>query len=43
MGSYNFTASAEKTNDENLVVIHDPKIAAEYIQEFLRVYRLSKP
>jgi phosphatidylserine/phosphatidylglycerophosphate/cardiolipin synthase-like enzyme len=43
MGSYNFTASAEKTNDENLIVIHDPKIAAEYIQEFLRVYRLSKP
>jgi phosphatidylserine/phosphatidylglycerophosphate/cardiolipin synthase-like enzyme len=29
MGSYNFTASAETKNDENLVVIDNPQIAAQ--------------
>lgn len=37
-GSYNFTASAERTNDENVVIIHNAQIAAEYLGEFLRVY-----
>ena len=43
MGSYNFTASAEKTNDENLVVIYSPEIAARYMQEFRRVYSSAAP
>jgi phosphatidylserine/phosphatidylglycerophosphate/cardiolipin synthase-like enzyme len=42
MGSYNFTASAEKTNDENLIVIYDPGIAAQYLGEFQRVYALAQ-
>lgn len=37
-GSYNFTNSAEGTNDENLVVIYDRAIAAQYLQEFRRVF-----
>jgi phosphatidylserine/phosphatidylglycerophosphate/cardiolipin synthase-like enzyme len=37
-GSYNFTASAEKYNDENVLVIHNPAIAALYLQEFHRVF-----
>jgi phosphatidylserine/phosphatidylglycerophosphate/cardiolipin synthase-like enzyme len=37
-GSYNFTASAERTNDENLLVIYDKQIAAQYMAEFERVY-----
>lgn len=37
-GSYNFTATAEKTNDENLVIIHDPAVAAQYLQHFNQVY-----
>jgi phosphatidylserine/phosphatidylglycerophosphate/cardiolipin synthase-like enzyme len=37
-GSYNFTASAERTNDENVVIFHDTKIAAVYLAEFQRVY-----
>lgn len=37
-GSYNFTASAEQSNDENLVIIDDPNIARIYLQEFERVY-----
>ena len=37
-GSYNFTASAERTNDENVVIFFDPQIAAQYMAEFQRVY-----
>lgn len=43
IGSYNFTASAETTNDENLIVIHDAQIAAQSVPEFGRVYALAKP
>jgi len=37
-GSYNFTASAERTNDENVVIFFDKQIAASYLTEFQRVY-----
>jgi len=37
-GSYNFTSSAEKDNDENLVIVDDPNLARAYLQEFDRVY-----
>ncbi len=43
MGSYNFTASAEQSNDENLIVINNPDIAAQYIKEFERVYAVALP
>ncbi len=43
MGSYNFSSSAETANDENLIVIHDPVIAALYMREFQRVYAMSRP
>lgn len=42
-GSYNFTGSAERTNDENLVVIHSPTVAALFAQEFQRIYALAGP
>lgn len=42
-GSYNFTASAENTNDENLMVIYDPDIAQQYLKEFQRVYAQAQP
>ncbi len=42
-GSYNFTGSAEERNDENLLVIYDPQIAAQYLAEFQRVYAQSTP
>jgi len=41
-GSYNFTASAERTNDENVVILRDPKIAAQYLTEFQRVYDMAQ-
>jgi phosphatidylserine/phosphatidylglycerophosphate/cardiolipin synthase-like enzyme len=37
-GSYNFTARAERTNDENLLIIDDPVLAAAYLTEFERVF-----
>ena len=36
-GSYNFSASAETTNDENVVIFFDPRIAAQYLAEYQRV------
>jgi phosphatidylserine/phosphatidylglycerophosphate/cardiolipin synthase-like enzyme len=41
-GSYNFTNSAETKNDENLLVIYDRDIAAQFLKEFNRVYALAK-
>jgi phosphatidylserine/phosphatidylglycerophosphate/cardiolipin synthase-like enzyme len=38
LGSYNFTNSAETRNDENLIVIYHPQIAAEFMKEFIRVH-----
>ena len=37
-GSYNFSASAANNNDENVLIIHSPQIAATYLDEFDRVY-----
>jgi phosphatidylserine/phosphatidylglycerophosphate/cardiolipin synthase-like enzyme len=33
-GSFNFTAAAEKHNAENLLVLHDPGLAAEYLRNW---------
>jgi phosphatidylserine/phosphatidylglycerophosphate/cardiolipin synthase-like enzyme len=37
MGSFNYSASADESNDENLLIIYDPQIAAQYLEEFDRV------
>lgn len=36
-GSFNFTNTADTANDDNILVIHSPAIAALYNQEFERV------
>ena len=41
-GSYNFTNSAETRNDENLIVLYDPFIAAQFVAEFQRVFALAE-
>ncbi len=33
-GSFNFTTAAEKSNAENLLVIHDPSLAAKYAENW---------
>ncbi len=37
-GSHNWTSSAENANNENLLVVHDPAIANQYLQEFAQRY-----
>ncbi len=42
-GSYNFSKNANKSNDENVVILHDnPDAARFYLQEFEQVYALAK-
>lgn len=36
-GSYNFTRNAERSNDENLLIIHDAGLAQQFMQEVERV------
>jgi phosphatidylserine/phosphatidylglycerophosphate/cardiolipin synthase-like enzyme len=35
-GSFNVSANATNSNDENLIIIQDPVLAAQYIAEFNR-------
>ena len=35
-GSFNFSNNANKSNDENLVIVNNPDIAKQYLQEFDR-------
>jgi phosphatidylserine/phosphatidylglycerophosphate/cardiolipin synthase-like enzyme len=37
-GSYNPTKNANERNDENILIIHDKKIAEKYLKEFERIY-----
>jgi phospholipase D len=41
-GSYNFTASAEKRNAENLLIIRDKNLAQDYANNWVKRERLSK-
>jgi len=43
LGSYNFTRSAEEKNDENILIIHDPALAAQFLIEFERIYQSAIP
>ncbi len=42
-GSYNFTASAEKYNDENIIVLQDPHLAELYLAEYDAISTLCAP
>ncbi len=37
-GSFNFSGNADERNDENVVIIHNPAIAAAYLAEWERVW-----
>jgi len=37
-GSFNYSTNAAESNDENLLILHNPQIAALYEQEFARRY-----
>lgn len=40
-GSVNYSSSADDANDENVVIVDNPDIAALYLQEFERVWALA--
>ncbi|MBC8184629.1 fibronectin type III domain-containing protein [candidate division KSB1 bacterium] len=40
-GSQNWSTSAETKNDENTLIIHDPLIANQYLQEFAARYKAA--
>jgi phosphatidylserine/phosphatidylglycerophosphate/cardiolipin synthase-like enzyme len=40
-GSFNFSNNAVESNDENLVIIQEPDIAALFLQEFERMQQIS--
>jgi phosphatidylserine/phosphatidylglycerophosphate/cardiolipin synthase-like enzyme len=42
-GSYNFSRSAERQNDENVLILHSADAAAEYLLEFERIFRRAVP
>jgi len=37
-GSYNFSANAEERNDENVLILHSPEIASQYVEEFRTIF-----
>jgi phosphatidylserine/phosphatidylglycerophosphate/cardiolipin synthase-like enzyme len=41
-GSFNFTNSADESNDDNVIVLHSPAVAQLYYKEFASVYGLGK-
>ncbi len=40
-GSFNFTRNAAEDNDENLLIVDSPEIAARFLEEFCRVYNVA--
>jgi phosphatidylserine/phosphatidylglycerophosphate/cardiolipin synthase-like enzyme len=42
-GSYNWTASADIRNDENLLIIRSPSVAKKYANYFLRLWEGKVP
>ena len=42
LGSFNFSQNAETENDENLIIVDDPSLAAQFTAEFGRVYATAK-
>jgi phosphatidylserine/phosphatidylglycerophosphate/cardiolipin synthase-like enzyme len=40
-GSFNFTKSADTENDDNVLVIYDPAVAKQYLDEFDRINAIA--
>jgi phosphatidylserine/phosphatidylglycerophosphate/cardiolipin synthase-like enzyme len=36
IGSFNYSSNASESNDENLIIVHDPSVASQYEEEFNR-------
>jgi len=42
-GSFNFSASANDSNDENVLIVHDPDFASFFVEEFEFVWDEAQP
>jgi phosphatidylserine/phosphatidylglycerophosphate/cardiolipin synthase-like enzyme len=42
-GSYNFTRNAEEVNDENMLILYNPEIAARFVAEFQSIFAQAQP
>ena len=42
-GSYSFSSNAEEHNDENVLVLYDVAVSAEYLLEFNRIFKAASP
>jgi phosphatidylserine/phosphatidylglycerophosphate/cardiolipin synthase-like enzyme len=42
IGSFNFSANAAESNDENMIIVHDPRVAALYEQEFNKQFGMGE-
>ena len=40
-GSFNFSANATESNDENVIIIDNPQIASLYMKEFERIWSIA--
>lgn len=41
-GSFNFSQNAEKSNDENMLIVEDPTLAKAFLQEYNKILELAK-
>jgi phosphatidylserine/phosphatidylglycerophosphate/cardiolipin synthase-like enzyme len=41
-GSFNFSDNADRSNDENLLIIYNRGVAAKFEEEFQRVYKAAR-
>lgn len=42
-GSYNFSRNAEEQNNENILIVHSPELAAAFEAEFQKVWAVAAP
>jgi phosphatidylserine/phosphatidylglycerophosphate/cardiolipin synthase-like enzyme len=42
-GSYNFSHTAEESNDENVIILYDVDVGTEYLLEFKHVFEAATP
>jgi hypothetical protein len=40
-GSYNYSTAANSSNDENFLILYDPRVANLYVQEWYKRYKIS--
>jgi phosphatidylserine/phosphatidylglycerophosphate/cardiolipin synthase-like enzyme len=41
-GSFNFSGNANDSNDENILIVHDPEFASYFLEEFQSVWNEAK-